>query len=159
MRYLTRYIGLMGRLVPLFHSKQPECPSSNFRSPESKANAKATRELKAKPLGDTDKEHIKALRARAKLAGYKLLKDSRAHWCAKDDPGYRLEPINDDEGAYSNTALSMVPYHLDIIEGKLYMQMRTLCGMTEMFEEQNKKTRDEALAKNPDAQPIWMETG
>ena len=120
---------------------------------------KKTTSPETQRVGDADKEHIKALRARAKLAGYKLLKDSRAPWQTKDDPGYRLEPINDDEGAYSNTALSMVPYHLDIIEGKMYMQMRTLCGMTEPFEEQNKKTRDEALAKNPDAQPIRWETG
>ena len=53
----------------------------------------------------------------------------------------------------------MVPYDLDIAEGKLYVQMRTICGMTEMFEEANKQRRDEALAKNPDAQPIWHETG
>ena len=148
-----------GEARALFHSKQPECPSSNFRSPESKAKAKATRELKAKPLGDTDKEHIKALRARAKLAGYKLLKASSRPWHTKDDPYYELKPINDDEGGSSVTALSMVPYDLDVAEGKLYVQMRTICGMTEMFEEANKQRRDEALAKNPDAQPIWHETG
>jgi hypothetical protein len=85
--------------------------------------------------------------------GFKLLKDSGLHSHTKDDPGYRLVPINDDEGGASGMALSMVPQRLDIAEGKLYMQMRTLCGVTEMFEEANKQRRDEALAKNPDAQP------
>ena len=126
---------------------------------KSAANIAPEPEPEPKPQAPCAKEHIKALRARAKLAGYKLLKDSRAHWCAKDDPGYRLEPINDDEGSASTMALSMVPQHLDIVEGKLYMQMRTFCGMTEPFEEQNKQRRDEALAKNPSAKPLWMATG
>ena len=106
-----------------------------------------------------DAEHIKALRARAKLAGYKLLKASSRPWHTKDDPGYLLTPINDDEGGSIGMVLSMVPQHLDIAEGKLYMQMRTFCGMTEPFEEQNKQRRDEALARNPSAKPLWVATG
>ena len=55
--------------------------------------------------------------------------------------------------------LSMVPQHLDIVEGKLYVQLRTFCGITEPFEERNKQRRDEALSRNPNAKPFWMATG
>jgi hypothetical protein len=53
-------------------------------------------------------------------------------------------------------SLDMVPAQLDLAEGKLYVQHRTICGMTAPFEETNKRTRDEALAKNPDAKPYWL---
>jgi hypothetical protein len=94
------------------------------------------------------KERLDKLKERAAANGFKLQKVGIDR--------YRLAPISEDDGPGSVMSLDMVPEQLDLAEGKLYVQRRTMCGMTAPFEESNKQIRDQALAKNPDAKPYWL---
>ena len=93
------------------------------------------------------KARVAKLKERAAANGLNLLLVGRDE--------YRLAPIEGDDGTVSTMPLSVVPQELDIAEGKLYRQLRTICGRTEPFEESNKKIGMKP-EKNPDAKPIWM---
>ena len=69
------------------------------------------------------KARVAKLKERAAANGLNLLLVGRDE--------YRLAPIEGDDGTVSTMPLSVVPQELDIAEGKLYRQLRTICGRTE----------------------------
>jgi hypothetical protein len=79
--------------------------------------------------------------------------------CTMKKRGRQYEISGNGEG--NLLTLDQVPEYLDHRrdedEGKIYPQHRTVCGMTEPYEETNKEIRAAALAKNPDAKPFWLE--
>jgi hypothetical protein len=87
------------------------------------------------------------LQERAKTLGLTMQKKGRQYEMRKNNSVTLL-------------TLDEVSNHLDqqrdLKDGKLYRQLQSECGDREMYEESNKQRREEALAKNPDAQPLWV---
>jgi hypothetical protein len=87
------------------------------------------------------------LQERAKALGLTMQKKGRQYEMRKDNSVTLL-------------ALDEVSNYLDqqrdLTEGKLYVQYQSFCGDREMYEESNKQRREKALAKNPDAKPLWV---